>query len=231
MKKQVKNKKRNKFQKIFDLRYFFYDFVKFTGAITALPIIRLRRYYKTGKKTKGLYKGSYIIVSNHPTFIDPIILSIAFWKRRVSFIATIDLFSTKLRSFFFNSVKMIPINKQNVKMETIKRVKDVIDSGHLVLIFPEGHVQKGIEVAEYKQGAVMLAMLTKSPILPVYIKRREKWWQLQKVIIGEKININDYIESNIPTMEDINKMTQILKQEEDLLAELIEKKEKKDVSK
>ena len=50
MKKQVKNKKRNKFQKIFDLRYFFYDFVKFTGAITALPIIRLRRYYKTGKK-------------------------------------------------------------------------------------------------------------------------------------------------------------------------------------
>ena len=45
--------------------------------------------------------------------------------------------------------------------------------------------------------------------------------------VREKININDYIESNIPTMEDINKMTQILKQEEDLLAELIEKKEKK----
>ena len=50
---------------------------------------------------------------------------------------------------------MIPIDKQNVKMETIKKVKDVIDSGHLVLIFPEGHVQKSGEVAEYKQGAVL----------------------------------------------------------------------------
>lgn len=231
MKKRIKNKKRNKFQKIFDLRYFFYDFVKYTGAPTALPIIRLKRYYKAGKKPKGLYKGSYIIVSNHPTFIDPIILSIAFWKRRVSFIATTDLFCTKLRRFFFNSVRMIPIDKQNVKMETIKRVKDVIDSGHLVLIFPEGHVQKSGEVAEYKQGAVMLAMLTKSPLLPVYIKKREKWWQLQRVIIGDKININDYIDSNIPTMEDINKVTQILKQEEDLLAELMNTKEKKDVIK
>ncbi len=230
MKKVRKNKKRNAFQKVFDLRYFFYDFVKFTGALSAIIILRVRRYYKNGKKPKRHYQGNYVIVSNHPTFLDPLILSIAFWKRRVSFIATTDLFNSKLKSFFFKSVKMIPIDRDNVKMETIKTTKDVIDSGHSILIFPEGHVQRTDAVAEYKSGAVMIAMITKSPILPVYIKKRDKWWQSQKVMIGDKINIEDYIESKIPTMEDISKVTKILKQEEELLAELLEKKETKNVN-
>ena len=224
--KKNKNKKRNVFQKVFDLRYFLYDFVKFTGALSAIIILRVRRYYKTGKKPKGLYKGNYVIISNHPTFLDPLILSIAFWKRRVSFIATKELFSTKLKSFFFRCIRMIPIDRDNVKMETIKNAKDVIDSGHLLLIFPGGHVQKQENVAEYKPGAVMIAMITKSPILPVYIKKREKWWQAQKVMIGEKINIEDFVKSKIPTMEDIIEVTRVLKQEEELLAKLIEKGDK-----
>lgn len=226
MKKTKKNKKRNVFQKLFDLRYFFYDFVKITGALSAIIILRVRRYYKTVKKPKGLYKGNYVIVSNHPSFLDPLILSIVFWKRRVSFIATTDLFNSKFKNFFFKSVRMIPIDRENVKMETIKTTKDVIDSGHLVLVFPEGHVQKSDNVDEYKPGAVMIAMITKSPILPVYIQKRDKWWKAQKVMIGEKINIEDYVESKIPTMEDIIKVTQILKQEEELLAKLLEKGDK-----
>ena len=113
--KKNKNKKRNAFQKVFDLRYFFYDFVKFTGALSALIILRVRRYYKTGKKPKGLYKGNYVIISNHPTFLDPLILLVAFWKRRVSFLATTNLFDNKVKSFFFRSVRMIPVEKENVK--------------------------------------------------------------------------------------------------------------------
>ena len=121
---------------------------------------------------------------------------------------------------------MIPVEKENVKMETIKMAKDVIDSGHLLLVFPEGHVNPLDEIAEYKSGAVMIAMITKSPILPVYIKKREKWWQVQKVMIGEKINIEDFVKSKIPTMEDVIEVTKILKQEEELLAKLIEKGDK-----
>lgn len=225
MKKQpLKKRKKNLIQKIFDLRYFFYDFVKLTGAIPALIYFRVKRYYKSGKKPKGQFRGTYIVASNHSTFLDPIILLIAFWKRRVSFIATEDLFDTKLKRFFFNSVRMIPINKQNFKMETFKVAKDVIDSGHLVMIFPEGHVQLSGEIDEYKSGAVMLGLLTKSPIMQVYIKQREKWWHRQKVIIGEKVYLEDYLDSKIPTMEDINKITKILKKQEEELAEILEKK-------
>ena len=102
--------------------------------------------------------------------------------------------------------------------------KDVIDSGHLVMIFPEGHVQLTGEIDEYKSGAVMLSLLTKAPIVQVYIKRREKWWHRQKVMIGKKVYLEDYLDSKIPSMEDINKITKILKKQEEELAELLEKK-------
>lgn len=230
MKKNNLNKKKNWFQKVFDIRYFFYDFVKFTGALSAIIFFRIKRLYKTGKKPKGLYRGSYIIASNHVTFLDPIMLSIVFWKRRVSFIATTDLFSSKLRTFFFKSVRMIPIDKQNVKMETFKRVKDVINSGHLILIFPEGHVKTKEEtdnLAEYKSGVVMMSLITKTPLLPVYIKKRDKWYKSQKIIIGEKINIEDYVTSLVPTMEDIARVTKVLQEEEEKLASLLEEKENK----
>ena len=214
-----KNKKRNLFQKIFDFRYFLYDFVKITAAIPTLIYLRFKVYYINGKKPKGIYKGPYIIASNHQTYVDVIALLAVFWKRRVSFIATKDLFNTKLKRFFFSSVRMIPIDKQNIKMQTFKIAKDVIDSGHLVSIFPEGHVTNSDEVKNYKSGVVMLSLMTKAPVLQVYVQKRKKWWHRQKVVIGEKIYLEQYFENSIPTMDDISKVTEILRKNEEKLSD------------
>ena len=104
-------KKINIFNKIFDYRYFPYDFVKVTGALPAIIYLRLKKHYLNGKKQKGLFKGPAIIVSNHATYIDPIIIMVATWNRRTSFIATEDLFGTKIRSFFFSAIRCIKINR------------------------------------------------------------------------------------------------------------------------
>ena len=53
----MKKKKINIFKKIFDYRYFPYDFVKITGALPALIYLRLKKHYLNGKKQKGLLKG------------------------------------------------------------------------------------------------------------------------------------------------------------------------------
>ena len=219
-----KKKKKNLFQKIFDFRYFLYDFVKITAAIPTLIYLRLKIKYLNGRRPKGIYSGSYIIASNHQSYTDVIALLVVFWQRRVSFIATRDLFSTKLRRFFFNNVRMIPIDKNNIKMETFKKAKDVIDSGHLVLIFPEGHVTNSEEVENYKSGVVMLSIMTKAPVLQVYVQKREKWWHRQRVVIGEKIDLEQYFENKIPTMEDIIRATNILREKEEQLAEVLKNK-------
>lgn len=216
-------KKISKFNKIFDYRYFPYDFVKVTGALPAIIYLRLKKHYLNGKKQKGLLKGPAIIVSNHATYIDPIIVMVATWNRRTSFIATEDLFGTKIRSFFFSAIRCIKINKQNVSMQTFKNVQDVINHGHLVGIFPEGHIQTKDSNDHYKSGAVMFATLCDVPIIQIYIHKNEHWWQRQHVVISDKINVKELINSKIPTVEEIEEVTKFLENQEIELKQIIEK--------
>ena len=216
-------KKISKFNKIFDYRYFPYDFVKVTGALPAIIYLRLKKHYLNGKKQKGLFKGPAIIVSNHATYIDPIIVMVATWNRRTSFIATEDLFGTKIRSFFFSAIRCIKINKQNVSMQTFKNVQDVINHGHLVGIFPEGHIQTKDSNDHYKSGAVMFATLCDVPIIQIYIHKNEHWWQRQHVVISDKINVKELINSKIPTIDEIDKVTNFLEKQESKMKKIIEK--------
>lgn len=218
-----KKKKINIFKKIFDIRYFAFDFVKITGAIPALIYLRLKRHYLSGKKQKHLFKGPAIIVCNHATYIDPIIVMVSIWNRRMSFIATEDLYSTKIRSFFFSAIRCIKINKQNVAMQTFKDVQDVINHGHLVGIFPEGHIQTSNSNDHYKSGAVMFATLCDVPIIQIYIHKNKHWWQRQHVVISDKIDVKQMINSKIPSIKEIDEVTRFLENQELELKKVIEK--------
>ena len=58
----------------------------------------------------------------------------------------------------------------------------------------------------------------------IYIQKREKWWHRQRVVIGEKIDLEQYFENKIPTMEDITRATNILREKEEQLAEVLKNK-------
>ena len=118
----MKKKKINIFKKIFDIRYLAFDFVKITGAIPALIYLRLKRHYLSGKKQKHLFKGPAIIVCNHATYIDPIIVMVSIWNRRMSFIATEDLYSTKIRSLACLNKTLVYHGEPELKKETVENL-------------------------------------------------------------------------------------------------------------
>ena len=92
---------KNKTKKIKNpFRFFVYDFVKFTGALPVLIWYRVKCVYEN-KLAKKKIKGGALICANHIGFSDPIILNIATWYRRMHFVATNDLFNTKLKAWFF----------------------------------------------------------------------------------------------------------------------------------
>lgn len=222
--KKKKNKKVNKFIQIFDYKMFFYDIGKFFAILPTLLILRLKSYYINKKRQKGLFKGKTIIVSNHISYIDPVIISNAFWRRRVSFVATKEIFDVKIFGKVLKLFKCISIDKENVSVKTFKEVKDRLDRGHLVALFPEGEVERVEELAAFKSGVAMMALMSGASIVPMYIHKRTKWYKRQVVMIGEKINIKDYITSKIPSIEEMEKFTITLhKIEEKLKQECLKK--------
>lgn len=211
--------------KIFDPRMFFYDLVKWTGALSVVIFFRQKRHYINGKKQKGLFKGSSIIVANHTSFLDPLVIANAFWCKRAGFLATSALFKNKFRRILFTGFGCIEVNKENVSVSTFKKTTKMLNRGHSLIVFPEGQVIRDGDISRFKSGAILMALFANVPIIPAYVVKRENWWHRQHIIIGEKFYVSDYIKSPIPSMEEIEEVTRILHDKEAEL-EKIGKKEK-----
>ena len=214
--KKKKNKKYCKFIQIFDPKMWFHDFVKFTGMLPVLIDLRLKRIY-LDKKTKGLYKGKYLISANHASFVDPIIIMNTFWARRVCFVATKVFFEKKFWKVVFRGFGCIEIDKESPTLKTFNEVGEKLARGHLVSVFPEGEVTNDTELHALKSGIVMMAVMNDAPILPIYIGKREKRIKRQVVVVGDKINPKDYIEGSMPTMDEVNNISNILLEKEQQL--------------
>lgn len=220
--KKKKNKV-SKFFQIFDYRVFGYDFTKVTAGIPVLIFLRLKKYYENKQTFKKIRHKPYLIAANHSNLFDVVVVATSFASRRLRFVATKDLFRTKFLNFLFTFFGCIKVDKNNVSMNTFKGVKEGLKYGHCVCVFPEGTIAGGEELIEYKSGIILMASVSKVPILPIYIPVRKKWYQRQRVVFGDVFDINDYIKSPIPTMDEIHLTAQKLKEKEVELKEKYEK--------
>lgn len=209
------NSKDNKTQKKRKCN-FLYDFVKVTGAIPALVWFR-PKIIRVSEKVPKNVKGGVLIAANHTTFVDPIILLLTFWKRRVYSIATKDIFNTKFKKWFFTRMNCIIIDKQNVSVRSLRSVCDTLKDGKAVMIFPEGTVNvKEEDVRSFKSGVVLMAHLGKAPIIPVYIVKAKHFYNRTKVVVGEPIDVSTLLGA-IPTMEEIDSACNYIHEKEEQL--------------
>lgn len=175
--------------------------------MTRLKIYRIN-------KTK-IPKGAFMIIANHPSPVDPITLLLTFPTRRLHSLATVELFKTKLSAWFFERMHIIPVDKKNFNPLIFRDIQERLDDGHPVVIFPEGRLttENDGAIQAFKSGAVLMAYKAGVSILPVYIHKRDKWYQRQRVVIGEPINITDLI-GKLPTKAAITSASEAVRARE-----------------
>lgn len=197
-----------------------YQFVKFTGAPSAFLWFRPRRLYPYGRKR---VKGGVLISSNHRTFLDPIIVHLTFPGRTLYSLATKDLYTSKLRTFFFNMAQCIVVDKDNFSLSSFHTVVNKLKAGKAVVIFPEGQVNRNENdtMLAFKSGAALMAFKSNAPILPMYIVKQEKWWHRQTVVVGEVFYVSE-LAGKMPTMNDLTRVSDHLREEEIRLREYYE---------
>lgn len=202
---------------------FFLDFVRFTGCIPALLWTRPKVHYM-GDKKKSRPKKGVLIASNHVTFIDPIALYCVFWYRRVHFLATKDLYKNRWFGWMLTAVGCIQVDKENFSMMSLHETVDRLKAGKAILIFPEGQVNNGQqETLSFKSGTVLMAKLGNVPVLPIHIVRPEKRFSRYHVVIGEPVDVAGMC-SRFPTVEELQKVSDHLRDQELLLKSYYEEK-------
>ncbi len=114
-------------------------------------------------------EGPTLVVCNHVSYVDALVLGTAFW-RPVRFVMYYKIFRIPVLSWFFRTVKAIPIAGKGedaaLLEEAYRRIFAELDAGNLVCIFPEGGLTSDGEIAEFKGGVLKILEQRPVPVIP-----------------------------------------------------------------
>lgn len=177
-----------------------------------LLFLRTKVIYKDKKPNM---KGSLLISANHKGYLDPLIVHTAFKSRRLHCLATKDLFKNKFWKTFFTLMNCIETDKANFNLSSFHTIIERLERGCAVVVFPEGQINSDDQkdVLPFKAGISLMAYKGNAPIIPAYIIPREKWYQRQRVIIGEAIDIRTIVGEN-PSLSEITGACSVLREKE-----------------
>ncbi len=203
--KKVKKKKRK--------CNFVYDFVKVTGVLPTLIWFRPKTV-RVNQNVPKRFKKGVLIAPNHGSFLDPVRVHCVFWYRRLHCLATKNLFDTKLKNWFFNQMNCIMIDKDNFHMSSFRVVCERLKEEKAVVVFPEGTVNRDDEsLKTYKSGVILMAHISRKPVVPVYFAPVKHWYSRRISIVGEPIDVNALCGA-VPTMEEIEKASNYIREKE-----------------
>ena len=113
-------------------------------------------------------KGSFILVSNHGSLLDPPLLGHAI-GRNISFMAKSELFRIPLLGLIIKSCGAYPVKRGIVDKTTIKIACKKLSNNSSIGIFIDGTRQNNGRVNKPKQGAALLSFKNQKILLPVAI--------------------------------------------------------------
>ena len=159
--------------------------------------------------------GSFIMVSNHGSLLDPPLLGHAI-GRNISFMAKAELFKIPFLGFVIRACGAYPVKRGIADKNTIKTACDKLLNNNSIGIFIDGTRQKNGLVNKPKQGAALLAFKNQKLLLPVAIVNSHRLIRFRffipfftKIVIkvGKPIN-----PPNSSSRDDLNLVTNFLKE-------------------
>jgi 1-acyl-sn-glycerol-3-phosphate acyltransferase len=153
-----------------------YSYFFFMARIWARGILLgMGFYYKVEREQKLEAKKSYMLVANHTSMID-IMMMLAITKNPFVFVGKKELAKIPLFGFFYKrTCILVDRSSPKSRMEVYKRAQKRLHQGMSICIFPEGGVpDESIVLDEFKDGAFRLAIEHQIPIVPMTFADNKK---------------------------------------------------------
>lgn len=137
-------------------------------------------------------EGGFLVCANHIGATDPIILSYAFRRHQVRFMAKKELFKVPLLGGLIRLFGAFPVDRSGSDVGAIRHAIGLLEEGKCMGLFPQGHRYPGVDprTTKVKNGAALVCMKSGADVMPVYIWRKKhtpKLFRKTYVIFGERI--------------------------------------------
>lgn len=124
-------------------------------------------------------KGPAIVVCNHVSYVDPIILAGSV-RRPMRFVMWYKIFQIRFLNFIFKTMKAIPIagarEDKAIMDEAFELVDAELEAGNIVCIFPEGAITYDGEIARFRPGIEKIIKRRPVPVVPASLGKLWGSW-------------------------------------------------------
>lgn len=201
-------------------------FVKITGWLPYAIVFRTKIYYADKKVQSRRIKGKAIIMSNHTSVYDYAQMLFVFFFRTLRYQMAEVLFKKKGLKRFLKAMGGIFVDRNTVDFNFLNTSNDILSKGGIVGVFPESRIPKENEIPPlpFKQSITMLALMSGAPIIPVYTNGKYFTKERARVIIGEPIYVESLMDSKLTEKENIEKITNILRDKIIELRQMLDEK-------
>lgn len=107
-------------------------------------------------------KTNFIVVANHTSFLDPIVMGVAI-PQKIFWITMKNIYRLSTLSWIMKITGALPTGSVSEKAVYLLRENKSIG------LFPEGKISRNGQLGEFRRGAALLALKTGRPIVPCAI--------------------------------------------------------------
>jgi acyl-[acyl-carrier-protein]-phospholipid O-acyltransferase/long-chain-fatty-acid--[acyl-carrier-protein] ligase len=126
-------------------------------------------YRVTAVGVEGLPSDGFLLLPNHITWVDAIILLLAS-PRPIRFIIDEGVYRNRFLHPVMRAVGCIPITSRKAK-DAMREAAAKIRAGEIVCLFPEGELSRSGSLLRLRRGYEIIARQAEAPVVPVWLDR------------------------------------------------------------
>jgi len=144
-------------------------FLRFVAYMLTHCIYRL----KVVGEEKIPHDGGMVLVCNHVSFADWLVVMAAV-RRPVHFVMWYTYAELPVLKFLFRGAGVIPISSARLRPKVLHQafltIKEYLDGGRLICIFPEGQITKNGQMNKFRNGVEKMVEDSPVPVIPMALR-------------------------------------------------------------
>ena len=131
---------------------------------------RLCFHWRASRRCPFLEERSAIIIANHRSPLDPLLIWVGMNNRRpLECLTAKEYFGIPVLQFIFEATHAIPVERKGKDMAATREALRRLKVGHYLGVFPEGRINTGPGLLPGDTGIAWLALHSQAPVYPVFI--------------------------------------------------------------
>ncbi len=145
-----------------------------------VPLAHLYGRFEVSGAGQLPLSGPALVVANHPSDIDPILVALPF-ARPLRFMANTVQFERPFVGWCIRRLGAFSVDRDGLARDGLRTALELLDQDEVVAIFPEGDVYAG-QMHPFEAGVAYLAEKSGAPVIPLAITGAEgvlkgDWWR------------------------------------------------------